>query len=197
MKKIAKKTKNLRMIGILSVLFCMIVVPAYGQVKNDTSKILIVYFSYTGNTRALAEQIQEQTGGRLVEIVPVTPYSKDYDKVVEQGNKEVKAGFKPAIKTKIPDMASYGIIFIGSPIWWYTIAPPVSTFLSENNLKGKKIVPFITHGGYGLGHSIEDIKKLCPEAVLLKEYGIEGKQVNEIPSGATRWLKNLGLLRQK
>lgn len=188
---------SLRMTGILIILLGLTMIPVHGQEKSDTSKILIVYFSYTGNTRDLAEQIQKQTGGKLVEIVSATPYSKNYDKVVEQGKKEVKEGFKPAIRTKVPDIGSYDIVFIGSPIWWYTIAPAVSTFLSENNLAGKKVIPFITHGGYGLGHSIKDIEKLCPESILLKEYEIEGKQVNEIKSGATRWLKNLGLLQQK
>lgn len=164
---------------------------AQAQEKSKKPKVLVVYFSYTGNTRELARQIHKQVGGDLVEIELVTPYSKDYKTVEKQGQDEVNAGYKPPLKTKITDIESYDVIFIGSPIWWFTIAPPISTFLSEYNLNGKKIVPFITHGGYGLGRGISDIRKLAPKSVLLKEYEVEGKKLDSTKDKLSKWLKTI------
>lgn len=178
---------------VFIVLLSMVVVNVRAQSLPVSGKVLVVYFSYTGNTHALAEDIHKETGGDMTGIEPAVPYDKDYDKVVEQGKKEVNSEFKPPIKTKIADISSYDIVFIGSPVWWATIAPPVATFLSTHNLEGKKVIPFITHGGYGLGRSVADIKKLCPKSILLKEYGVEGGKVGETNSEMIRWLKSLNL----
>lgn len=182
------KTK-LFLLALTALLFTGI--HAQAQEKTKKQKVLVVYFSYTGNTRELAQQIHKQVGGDLVEIELVTPYSKDYKTVEKQGQDEVNAGYKPPIKTKITDIESYDVIFIGSPIWWFTIAPPVSTFLAEHNLNGKKIVPFITHGGYGLGRSISDIKKLAPKSDILKEYEVEGNKLNSTKDLLSKWLEKI------
>lgn len=163
------------------------------QKTSKRQKVLVVYFSYTGNTRELAKQIHEQVGGDMVELELVTPYSKDYKTVEKQGQDEVHAGYKPPLKTKIDSIQTYDVIFIGSPIWWFTIAPPISTFLSQYDLSGKQIIPFITHGGYGLGRSINDIKKLSPKSTLLKEYEVEGNQVKTTKEKMKQWLKTLKL----
>ena len=132
----------------------------------DNKKNLVVYFSYTGNTKLVANKINEKIGGDIVEIKTLIPYSNDFNYVVEQGKEEVEKYFKPDIITKIENIKEYDNIFIGSPTWWYTIAPALVAFLSENNLEGKKIIPFLTNGGYGLGHSIEDIQKLCTKSII-------------------------------
>ncbi len=118
----------------------------------------------SGNTEVIADMIQKAVGGDRFQIVTVNPYPSDYDTLVDQGKKEQEENYQPALKTKVENIESYDVIFIGSPMWWGTIAPPVRTFLSENDFSGKTIIPFTTHEGSGLGRSVEDIKKLSPKA---------------------------------
>lgn len=129
------------------------------QTTNKGKKILVVYFSWspTGNTRNMAEQIKETTGADIFEIVPVKAYPTDYTKCTEVAKEEINRNYKPAIKGKVANFEDYDIIFIGSPNWWSTIAPPVATFLTTYNLKGKTILPFMTHEGTRMGHSVKDI----------------------------------------
>lgn len=161
-----------------------------GTAKTD-KKALVVYFSYTGNTRTLATQIRQSVGGDIFELQPATPYSTDYDTVVKQGKQEVESGYKPPLKSKVDNLAAYDVIFIGTPIWWYTIAPPVATFLAESDLAGKTIIPFCTHGGYGAGHSAEDIKKLAPKAKVLDELVLNGSQ-SYSQAEISIWLNKVG-----
>lgn len=128
------------------------------------SKHFIIYFSYTGNTKKVAQKIQEITGGDCIEIEMVHPYSDDYNAVVAQGQEEVNRGYLPSIQTRIENIGEYDTIWLGFPIWWYTMAPPVASFLASHDLADKTIAPFITNGGWGVGHSMEDIQKACPKA---------------------------------
>jgi flavodoxin len=116
-----------------------------------TKKILVAYFSHSGNTREIANQIHKSADGDIFEIQSVNPYPHDYDAVVEQAKQELKSGHKPALKTKMENIKSYDLGFIGYPIWWGTFPAPVKTFLSEYDFSGKTIVPFCTHEGSGLG----------------------------------------------
>ena len=163
------------------------------NVSSGSKKILIAVFSYTGNTRQVAQAIQQKTGATLIEIEPETPYPKDYQTVVKQGRKEVDSGFLPKLKTKVPNVRDYDVIFIGSPIWWYTIAPPVASFLHDHDLSGKTIVPFFTHGGYGIGHSLKDIRKYAPGAVLGGEFELNRDSLKKMEAGITKWLKEIGV----
>ena len=123
-------------------------------------KAVVVYFSYTGNTRLLAENIQQLTAADIFELQPLVSYSKDYKTVEQQGKQEVETGYKPELKAQVPHLADYDVIFVGTPIWWYTLSPVAASFLSAPELAGKTIVPFCTHGGYGAGHSLEDMRKI-------------------------------------
>jgi len=154
-------------------------------------KALVVYFSYTGNTRILAEQIRKNVSGDIFELQPVTPYSTDYATVEKQGKQEVESGYRPSLKAKVENIASYDVIFVGTPIWWYTIAPPVATFLAEADLAGKTIIPFCTHGGYGAGHSLEDVKKLALKAQVLDELVLRGNSKYE-QQEIYAWLSKVG-----
>lgn len=89
------------------------------------------------------------------------------------------------------NLASYDVIFVGTPIWWGTIAPPVATFLAESDLTGKIIIPFCTHGGYGAGQSLEDIKKLAPKSRVLEELVLKGSSTYE-QKNIFAWLSKLG-----
>lgn len=163
------------------------------KVPPGSKKILIAVFSYTGNTRRVAEAIRQKTGGTLIEIEPETPYSKDYQAVVKQGKEEVDSGFLPKLKTKAANIRDYDVIFVGSPIWWYTIAPPVASFLHDHDLSGKTVVPFFTHGGYGIGHSLKDIRKYAPGAVLAGEFELDRDSLKKMDARITKWLKEIGV----
>lgn len=90
-------------------------------------------------------------------------------------------------------MDQYDIIFVGSPCWWATIAPPVATFLASSDLAGKTIVPFMTHEGSRMGHSEDDIRKLCPKSTVLKGLPIRGGSAASSESAVRKWLQELDL----
>jgi flavodoxin len=155
---------------------------------NITKKILVAYFSHSGNTREIANRIHKSVGGDIFEIQSVKPYPHDYDAVVQQARQELDSGYKPALKTKIENIKSYDLIFVGYPIWWGTIPAPVKTFLSEYDFSGKIIVPFCTHEGSGLGRSVTDISKLCPKSTVLDSVAIRGRDVKTAQNKVSEWL---------
>ncbi|NYE56736.1 flavodoxin [Carboxydothermus ferrireducens] len=157
-------------------------------------QILIAYFTWSGNTRKIANLIHGEVGGTIFEIQPEVPYHSSYNAVVEQARKEIQRGYKPALKSKIDHIESYDIIFIGSPNWWNMIAPPVATFLSEYDLSGKIIVPFCTHGGGGKGRMISDIVKLCPKSTILEEFVVYGSGAGDAQAKLSAWLRKIGII---
>jgi flavodoxin len=157
----------------------------------DGTKVLLVYYSRSGNTREIAHRIQRIVGGDIVEIEPVTPYPDDYNAVVKQANAELSAGYKPPLKTKVENIGSYDVIFLGSPNWWHTIAPPVQSFLSQADLSGKIIAPFITHGGGGSGRSVADIAALCQDSTILDALVVWGDNAGK--NAITEWLSKIRL----
>lgn len=119
--------------------------------------MLVAYYSWSnGNTEGIAEQLAETCGADLERIETEVPYPDDYDETVRQGQEEVDAGFKPALERLEHDPADYDVIAIGTPTWWYTMAPAVATFMGEHRWSGKTVVPFMTNGGWP-GSVIDDI----------------------------------------
>lgn len=126
-------------------------------------KTAIIYYSYRGNTKEIAEWIQKRVGGDLVRIETVVPYEGDYNKVVDQGQDEVNRGYCPEIKPMDVDLQAYDTILLGTPVWWYTFAPAMHTFLKSQNWEGKTIYLFATNGGW-IGHTFQDFKQACKGA---------------------------------
>ena len=153
-------------------------------------KVLVAYFSWSGNTKSIAEKIQTQTGADIFEITPVTPYPSDYNETAYGIAKEQKEkGIHPPINNT--DISSYDIIFVGTPAWWYTMAPPVMTFLAENNFEGKTVVPFVTHGGGG-GYTIDkDMAELAKGAKVLAPLVVYGKGGANVDKEIAGWIKKL------
>lgn len=135
-------------------------------------KTLIIYYSYGGNTRSVAKMIQEKTGADMEEIQTVSPYTGSYNSVVDQGQREVNSGFMPKIKEMKVDISDYDRIILGTPVWWYTFAPAMKTFLSGTDLSRKVVYPFATNGGW-LGHTLKDIKAACKGADVREGLGIQ------------------------
>ena len=150
--------------------------------------ILIVYFTRSGNTKKIASRIQHEIGGIMHEIHPEAPYPDSYNAVVDQAKVEIHSGFKPALESTIKNVETYDTIFVGSPNWWDTIAPPVATFLSTQDLSGKTIVPFCTHGGGGLGSIGVDIAKMCPRSTVQSCFEIYGSGGMDAGARVSAWL---------
>lgn len=149
-------------------------------------RILVVYYSHSGNTKRLAEQIAKLTGADLLELVPEQPYPKNYTAVVEQAKQEIHAGFYPKLKNVLPQMEQYDVILAGTPNWWSTIAPPVGTFLKSCDLTGKKAAVFATHGGGGFGHIEREFKAMCQGAEVMSGYSAYGASFHE--ADVKKWL---------
>lgn len=136
-------------------------------------KMLVVYYSWSnGNTKKIAEQLANKTGADIVRIETAEPYSGSHEDVVEQGKREVEAGFMPLINPISVNIADYDVIAIGTPTWWYTMAPAVLTFLTTNDFTGKTVIPFMTNGGWP-GHVIKDMKDKCKGAAFAHEMQIQ------------------------
>ena len=144
------------------------------QTAPNDKKVLVAYFSHSGNTRAVAERIAAATGADLFEIVPQKPYPAEYRAVVDQARREIAADYRPALKTDLPDAGRYDVIYIGSPCWWSTVAPPVATFLAAHDFTGKTLIPFMTHEGSRMGRSEADIRRLCPGATVRSGVPVRG-----------------------
>ena len=161
------------------------------KTTTEPGKILIAYYSYSGNTRAAAEQIQKNTGGILFEIKPVKAYPADYQACVDQAKKECRSGFKPELSAKVDDMQKYDVIFVGSPNWWGTMAPPVATFLTSYDLKSKTVIPFFTHGGGGVQNCERDVRKLCNGSNLPKAGVFSGGSVRRSGDAIANWVNEV------
>lgn len=180
-----------------NLLLFLLLILSIGYQSNaqvTSKKCLVVYFSHTGNTREMANQIKELTNADIFEIQPVDVYPADHKTVVEQGKREVNSNFKPKLKTKIANINQYDLIFVGSPNWWNSIAPPVATFLTSYDFSGKTIIPFITHKGSRMGNSEADIKALCPNSTMLKGLPMRGSSVKDAKPEVSRWLRNLKVI---
>ena len=155
-------------------------------------KALIIYYSYTGNTRKIAYMIRQSIGGEIAEIKTVEPYSDDYDTVVDQGQQEVKQGYMPKIKPIGANLDDYDTLILGTPVWWYTFAPAVKTFLHENDLNGKTVYSFITNGGW-IGHTERDITNACKNVEVRKAINIKFDETNLSTSEAEiyEWIKKI------
>jgi len=136
-------------------------------------KLLIVYYSWSnGNTERIAKELQNIAGGDLLKIDTAVPYSGSYDEVVDQGQREVNRGYEPELKPLTVNPADYDVIAVGTPTWWYTMAPAVKAFFHGQDFTGKTVVPFMTNGGWP-GHVIKDMKKACPGAKTICEMQVQ------------------------
>ena len=165
------------------------------QSSTDENNILVAYFSHTGNTREIANQIHKNVGGDIFEIVTVNPYPMDYDAVVDQAKKEQVDDYRPELATKVENMNSYDVVFVGYPNWWETMPMAVFSFLEEYDFSGKTIVPFCTHEGSRLGRSVEDIKRLCPQSTILDGLAVRGSEVKNAQDEVSEWLRELGMMK--
>lgn len=156
-----------------------------------SKKILVVYYSHSGNTLKLANVLAEKCGGILVEVLPEKEYPSEYRAVVNQAQKELEKGYHPAIKAQVKSIADYDTILVGTPNWWSTVAPPLQTFLESHDFTGKTILPFCTHGGGGAGYIEQTVKRLCPAAKVKNIFASYGSSFTN--ADVDKWLHRHGL----
>lgn len=157
---------------------------------ND-KKILIAYFSWSGNTKAVAESIQKKVSGDLYQIIPETPYSQNYSAVVDKAKQEQQANARPAIKNRPADISQYDLIFVGYPNWWGSMPMPVATFIESYSWQGKAIAPFFTHGGGGVQNCDRDLKQLAPGANVKNYLCLSGNRAKTSDGEINNWLANI------
>lgn len=157
-----------------------------GSAANEAA--LVVYFSRTGNTAAVAEEIQEQTGSDAFEIVPVEAYSENYDTVTAVAQEEQNNNARPEIRDRIDNLDQYDTVYVGYPIWWGDMPMILYTFFDTYDLSGKTVRSFCTSGGSGLSQTVEAIRDLEPDATVTEGLHIRDAEDNQMSSEVTAWL---------
>ena len=156
---------------------------------SDYSRILVAYFSYSGVTKGIAEKVVDVTGADMFHIETVEPYSQVYKEVVKASQMELTSGKRPEITGHVENMNEYDTVLVGFPNWLSTCPTAVMTFLEQYDMKNKTILPFITHGGGGIGHAREDIEKICPNARVVNTFDANEATEEKIAD----WLHNAGI----
>lgn len=157
------------------------------------NNILIVYFTWSGNSRTLAGYAREITGGDIFEIVPVQPYPTQYRATTEQAREEQNNNYLPEIRNKVNNLASYDVIILCYPNWWGTIPQIVKRFLSENDFSGKTIAPICAHAGSRMGRSLTDIRNLCPNSTITEGLDIRSGSVGNARNNIRDWINRIGI----
>lgn len=154
----------------------------------SNARTLVAYFSRSGNTRVIAGLIHRSMPSDLFEILPATDYPADYLETVAQARQERDDGIEPALRTTIADIARYDTVYLGFPIWGETAPPVIRSLLSGHDMSGKTIVPFITHGGYGVGSSLRVLARHAPRARILDAFVMEADQERRTMESVNAWL---------
>lgn len=161
---------------------------------QKSEKVLVLYYSLTGTTQSVAQEITRKLGADMEEITMVNPYDTSFQATIERCMMEREQGVIPEIHHLKADVADYDVIFIGYPIWFGTYAPPVAAFLDSVDLSGKKVVPFCTFGSGGLESSVADLKKAEPSATILDGYGVRSARMDAMPGEVDQFLKAYGFI---
>lgn len=165
--------------------------------EASEANALVVYFSATGNTKAVAETLAEMQGADLVEIVPEEPYTDadlDYNNASSRSTLEQNdADARPAISGTIDNMEDYEVVYVGYPIWWYDMPRIMYTFFDTYDFSGKTIVPFCTSGGSSLSGTPDTIAEFEPEATILDGIQIGSSAAHDAEGELSKWLAEIGL----
>jgi flavodoxin len=174
---------------LLAMMACMTTASA--------QKVLVLYYSETGTTKTVAQELQKQLGADIEGIEAVEPYSGDFQATIQRGQREMQSGNWPALKALKSKLSKYDIIFLGYPIWFGTYANPIVTLVKGNDFAGKTVVPFCTFGSGGLNTSTDALKKALPKANIKPGYGVRTARVASAAKELNRFLIENNKLRRK
>lgn len=161
--------------------------------SRDVNKTLIMYFSYSGNTKQVAEWIQEYTGADVIQLEAAEPYSDDYDECVRRAEAEHHDQARPELATDVSLIANYDTIILGWPCWNYSCPMLIRTMLEQYDFSGKTIIPFTTSDVSGFSGSLKEMKESSPNAIF-EENGLEirEREIDGAQSKVAEWLASLG-----
>lgn len=157
------------------------------------SSTLIAYFSWSGNTAQMAQMIADETGGTLFEIQPATPYTEDYDTLLDVAQQEQAENARPALAAQVEDWDSYHVVFVGYPDWWGDAPMLIYSFLEAYDWQGKTLIPFCTSGGSGFGRSLDQLADSAPGAEILEGLHVNGDSVADAADEVASWIAGLPL----
>ena len=160
---------------------------------GDSSSVLIAYFSWSGNTEQVAQIIQQETGGDLFEIAPATPYTDDYNELLDIAQQEQSGNARPELAGQVENWEQYDTIFVGYPNWWSDAPMAVYTFLESYDWDGKTLVPFNTSASGGFGRSLPGLEESAAGASILDGISLTERTLGNAQSEVTTWLNGLGL----
>lgn len=158
---------------------------------RSDAKILVAYFTRSGNTQVIAGTLHRNVGGEIFEIRPARPYPEDYEQTVAQAKQERDSGYEPALEATVPDFNTYDTVFLGFPIWGETTPPVIRSFLHAHDWKGKILRPFITHGGYGVGNSLSVVASHGSGATIEAPFVMEADQERRTLNEVRGWLNEI------
>ena len=165
---------------------------------STSGKALVIFYSWSGNTRGVAKEIQKQTGFDTIELELVKPYSTNYSKVLDEAQRDQHKQARPELKTKIDakKWAEYDTIILGYPNWWASIPMPIATLLESYDFAGRRIIPFCSHGGGRFGQSLTAIAKLAPKAKMGEGLSVHYSGGPALPKDVEKWLAKNGIERK-
>ncbi|MCC0808043.1 flavodoxin [Methylobacterium sp. W2] len=155
------------------------------------SRVLVAFFTRSGNTKVIAGTVQRDLKADLFEIRPAQPYPEDYEETVAQAQRETERRYEPPLAATVPDIAAYDTVFLGLPIWGTTAPPVIRSFLRSHDLKGRTLRPIITHGGYGLGDSMAVIRAHASGAMVAEPFSMEADQERRTLNKVRGWLGSI------
>ena len=159
---------------------------------NYAQKALVLYYSETGSTKTVAEELQKQLGADIESVECIKAYSGNFQETMQRGQREMQGGQWPELKALKSNLSKYDVIFLGYPIWFGTYANPIQTLVKNNTFAGKTIVPFCTFGSGGLNTSSDALKKALPKATIKEGYGVRTARVAAASKELDRFLKENG-----
>ena len=160
---------------------------------GDSSSVLITYFSWSGNTEQVAQIIQQETGGDLFEITPATPYTDDYNELLDIAQQEQSDNARPELAGQVENWEQYDTVFVGYPNWWNDAPMAVYTFLESYDWDGKTLIPFNTSASGGFGRSLSGLEESASGATILEGISFTERTLGDAQSEVTAWLDGLGL----
>ena len=160
---------------------------------GDPGSVLIAYFSWSGNTEQVAQIIRGETGGDLFEIAPATPYTDDYNELLDIAQQEQADSARPELAGQVEDWDRYDTVFVGYPNWWNDAPMAVYTFLESYDWDGKTLVPFNTSASGGFGRSLSGLEESASEAAILEGISFTERTLGDAQSEVAAWLDELGL----
>lgn len=161
--------------------------------STEEGETLVAYFSWSGNTQQMAEIIAQETGADLFEIATVTPYTDDYNTLLDIAQKEQGEDARPELNAQVENWDSYDTIFVGYPNWWSDAPMAVYTFLESYDFTGKTLIPFNTSASGGFGRSLTGIEESATGATILEGLDLTEGELGDVENRVTTWLDSLGL----